>query len=195
MRFSLRWKILLVALLAPATLGVATLLTVNRNVTRHVDSSSIHETLAHSESVFESMLRTRSRELAGMAQVIVQDPRFFSLLMLDASQRDARFVSTVHEMAHDFSRIAQTDLFEVLDRRGRGLASVGSARSTKGSLDRLAARALKGRTVEAILVEPDAHYQVVLAPVKADGRIVGALVLGAAIDQGLAEELRSQMRC
>ena len=75
MRISLRWKILLLVVLTPATLGLATLFTVHRNVTDHVNSSSIHENLAHSVSVFESTLRTRSRELAGVAQVIAQDPR------------------------------------------------------------------------------------------------------------------------
>jgi signal transduction histidine kinase len=141
------------------------------------------------------MLRTRSRELLGMAQVIVQDPRFFSLLMLDTSQRDSRFVSTVTEMAHDFSRIAQTDLFEVLDRRGRVLASVSVAHSSKAARESLVGQALKGRNVEAILVEPNAHYQVVVTPVRADGRIVGALLLGATIGPSLARELRSQMHC
>jgi len=125
MRISLRWKILILAVLTPATLGLATLLTVKRNVTAHVNSSSIHESLEHSVAVFESMLRTRSRALVGGAQVIVQDPRFFSLLMLGPTQRDSRFVTTVGDMAHDFNQITQTDLFEVLDRQGRVLASVG----------------------------------------------------------------------
>ena len=63
MRNGLRWKILLLTVLTPATLGVATLFTVNRNVTAHVSSSSIHENLEHSVAVFESMLRTRLRPL------------------------------------------------------------------------------------------------------------------------------------
>src|SRR6266850_2008200 len=196
MRVSLRWKILLLVVLTPATLGLATLLTVHRNVTDHVNSSSIHENLAHSVSVFESTLRTRSRELGGVAQVIAQDPRFFSLLMLTPSQRDSRFKSTMTGMAHDFSRITETDLFEVMDRKGRMLASVGTVSSSKEARGDLVERALKSeQRLEAILIEPMSHYQVVLTPVVADHRIVGLLLLGTRIGPSLARELRSQMLC
>ncbi len=65
MRTSLRWKILVLVVLAPLVLGAAALLTVDRDVRRHVDRSSIHESLEHSVAVFESMLETRSRALAG----------------------------------------------------------------------------------------------------------------------------------
>jgi signal transduction histidine kinase len=195
MRISLRWKILLLAVLTPAMLGLATLLTVSRNVTAHVNSSSIHESLEHSVAVFESMLRTRSRALAGGAHVIAQDPRFFSLLMLGPAQRDSRFTATVRSMARDFNRITQTDLFEVVDRRGRVLASVGPASSSRPARESLTRAALRGQTLEGILVERDAHYQAALAPVFADGQIVGVLLLGVRIGPSLARELRSEMRC
>ena len=195
MRISLRWKILLLAVFTPATLGLATLLTVHRNVTEHVNSSSIHENLEHSVSVFEGMLRTRSNVLAGSAQVIAQDPRFFSLLLLASNQRDSRFVTTVRGVARDFSRITPSDIFEVVDRRGRMLASVGSASSSRAARDSLVKVALRGRAIESILIERDAHYQVVLAPVVADHQIVGVLLLGAQIGSELARELRAQMRC
>lgn len=195
MRFGLRGRILLLTVLTPLTLGVATLVLVQRNVREHVDASSIHESLAHSESVFESMLATRSRALGGGAQVIVQDPRFFSLLMLGATQRDYRFVATVRGMAHDFSRITETDVFEVYDRQGRVLASVGDTKTSKAARDSLVRLALRGRPVEGVLVEQDAHYQVALAPAFADGRIVGVLMLGTKIGDSLAKELRAMMRC
>ena len=83
---------MLFAVLTPATLGIATLFIVNRNVTAHVNASSVHESLDHSQAVFEAMLRARSRSLVGDAQVIAGDPRFFSLVMLDASQRDRRYL-------------------------------------------------------------------------------------------------------
>jgi signal transduction histidine kinase len=194
-RFSLRWKILLLAALAPATLGAATFVTVSHNVTEHVNSSSLHESLEHSVAVFESMLRTRSRELAGSARVIAQDPRFFSLLMLEPSQRDSRFVETVRGMARDFNRIARTELFEVLDRRGAVLASVGPASTTRESRETLVRATLRDGSRQGVLVTSDAQYQVALTPVVADGRVVGVLLLGSQIGKDLARELRSQMRC
>lgn len=195
MRFGLRGRILLVTVLTPALLGVVTYLTVRRNVLEHVDASSIHESLTHSQAVFESILATRSRALGGGAQVIAQDPRFFSLLMLEGAQRDSRFQATVRGMARDFSRITDADLFEVFDARGRVLASAGTLQSTRGARDAFIRRALHGDVVEGVLVQNGAHCQVAVAPVRADARVVGVLLLGARIGDDLARQLRSQMRC
>src|SRR5262245_32927479 len=129
MRISLRQKILFLALFTPVTLGLATLFTVSRNVNKHVQSSSIHESLEHTEAVFENMMRARSRALVGDGRVIARDPRFFSLLMLGKGQRDAHFIVTVQWMAKDFHRIVQTAVFEIYDRRGKLLVSVGEAKS------------------------------------------------------------------
>lgn len=192
---SLRWRILLLTALAPLLLGAAALLTVHHDVTEHVDDSSLHENLDHSVAVFEGMLATRSRALAGGAQVVAEDPRFFSLLMLGGSQQDSRFARTVRLMANDFNRITQTDVFEVLDRRGRVLASAGEARSTAAARDSFVREALHGRVARGVLVEDQAHYQLVATPVRGDGRVVGVLLLGANIGSDLANELRHQMRC
>ena len=133
MRLGLRWKILLLTVLTPVTLAVATLVMVNRDVAEHTDASSLHENLGYSAAVFEGMLATRLRALEGGAQVVAQDPRFFSLLMLGLSQRDARFDATVRGMAHDFNGITQADVFEVFDRRGRLVASVGDVPAADSS--------------------------------------------------------------
>jgi signal transduction histidine kinase len=195
MRIGLRWRTILLTARTPATLALAVLFTVDRNVKAHVDASSIHESLGHSAAVFESMLKTRSRALAGGAQIIARDPRFFSLLMLGQDQRDYRFLSTVRGMAQDFNHITQTDLFEVMDRRGRLLASVGSASSSRGARDEMVRRALQGESVEGVLVENEIHFQVALTPVYADRRVVGVLMLGAQIGSALANELRTEMLC
>jgi signal transduction histidine kinase len=195
MRIGLRWRTILLTALTPATLALAVLFTVDRNVRNHVDASSIHESLGHSAAVFESMLKTRSRALAGGAQIIARDPRFFSLLMLGQDQRDYRFLGTVRGMAQDFNHITQTDLFEVFDRRGRLLASVGAASSSREARDELMRVALRGQPVEGVLIEKGAHFQVALTPVYADHRVVGVLMLGAGIGSALAEELRTEMLC
>jgi signal transduction histidine kinase len=195
MRLGLRWKILLVTLLTPLTLGLATWRFVEKRVTAHVNSSSIHESLEHSQAVFESMLRTRGRELAGTARVIARDPRFFSLIMLRSSQRDTRFVATVRGMARDFQRINEADLFEVFDAEGARLASVGAMSTSRTARQALVRRALRGEEVTGILVDGNVHFQVAVLPVTADDRTVGALMIGSGIDRRLARQLRSQMRC
>lgn len=195
MRLGLRWKILLLTVLTPVTLTIAVLLMVNRDVAEHTDGSSVHENLGHSAAVFEGMLATRQRALQGGAQVVAQDPRFFSLLMLGLSQRDARFDATVRGMAHDFNRITQTDLFEVYDRHGRQLASVGGAHSTPEARRALLQRAQGGEPAAGVITAGGARYQAVAVPVRADRREVGTLLLGAEVGASLAQELRKQMHC
>lgn len=195
MRVSLRQKILLLALFTPATLGLATLFTVSRNVNQHVQSSSIHESLAHTEAVFENMMRARSRSLVGDGRVIVRDPRFFSFLMLGTNQRDATFIATMKGMARDFNRIVQTPIFEIYDRRGKLFVSVGESKSGLAFNDPPMRSALKGRTPQVVIAAEKTPYQAALVPVMGNGRVVGVLVLGEAISASLARDLRAQMHC
>jgi len=190
----LRGRILMITVLTPLTLGTAAYITVHRNVQQHVDSTSIHENLRHSASVFESMLAVRQRALVGGGQVIAQDPRFFSLVMLGPSQQDARFLTTVRGMARDFNKITRTDLFEVFDRNGKLLASVGERHSERIARESLVRAALQSRLAAGVLVENNDHYQAACTAVRADGRTVGALLLGVQIGDALANELRTQMR-
>src|SRR5215831_18784697 len=194
MRAGLRGRILMITVLTPLTLGTAAYITVHRNVQQHVNSTSIHENLQHSASVFESMLAVRQRALVGGGQVIAQDPRFFSLLMLGQSQRDARFMSTMRGIARDFNKITRTDLFEVYDRNGKLLASVGESRSLRLGREALVKSAIEGHLSAGVLAQDDEHFQAACTTVRADGRVVGALLLGAQIGDGLANELRTQMR-
>lgn len=195
MRFGLRWKILFLTVLTPVSLAAATLLIVHRDVAEHAEASSLHEDLSHSAAVFEGMLATRLRALEGSALVVARDPRFFSLLMLGLSQRDARFDATVRGMAQDFNHITRTDVFEVFDRHGRLLARAGEAKSSADARAPMVRRALAGDVATGVLAEGRVHYQAVAVPVRADGRLVGVLLLGSEIGQELATELRRQMHC
>jgi signal transduction histidine kinase len=194
MRLGLRGKILLITMVTPLLLGLAAYTTVNRSVRDHVDSSSIHESLDHSVRVFENMLAARGRALAGGAEVIARDPRFFSLLTLGMDQRDSRFVATVRGMAGDLNGITQAELFEVLDRRGRTLASVGSVHTSREARAALVREALAGHNAIGIVRIDSLQYQVSATTVRADGRVVGALLLGSEIGGQLARTLRGQMR-
>jgi signal transduction histidine kinase len=193
-RLPLRWKILLITVITPLSLGLAALVSVHRNVQHHVNSSSIHENLEHSVRVFEGMLAARGRALGGGAEVIARDPRFFSLLTLGPAQRDSRFTATVRGMARDFNGITRTEIFEVMNARGKRLASVGSVSSTPAASDSLVRLALKGRTAVSVMLQGGSQYQVSATPVRSDRRIVGVLLLGSEIGDRLARELRGQMR-
>ncbi|TMQ71031.1 MAG: hypothetical protein E6K80_06770, partial [Candidatus Eisenbacteria bacterium] len=189
MRLRLRWKLLALTALAPVLLALGTLWTVNRNVSGHLEDN-IHESLRRSARVFENMLSARSDALGVTAQVIVRDPRFFSVLTLPASSRDAQYRATVRAVGRDSHAITQSVLLEVLDRKGHLLASVGPASSSAATRTALVRRALEGEAASGMLVEKDTHFQATITPVVAGGQVVGALALGAEIGESLAAQLR-----
>jgi signal transduction histidine kinase len=188
-RLRLRWKLLAFTALAPVLLALGTLWSVNRNVSGHLQEN-IHESLRRSARVFENMLSARADALGVTAQVIVRDPRFFSVLTLPASPSDAQYRATVRGVARDFHAITQSDLMEVLDRSGRLLASVGRSSSSHANRQPLVRRALQGEPASGILVEDDGQFQATVTPVIAGGQVVGVLVLGAEIGEALATRLR-----
>ena len=213
MRSRLRWKILLFTVLLPALFTAGILWTVNRSVSDQIHSG-IQERLERSSLVFEHMLASRSRKLGVTAGVIVKDPRFFSILGVPVGPGDGQYRATVRGVAQDFAAIAETDLFEVLDRKGRLLASVGRHSSDERDRAAMVRVALTGRAVSAVFPAATANvkpgsgkgggasrtksprlsgtpHQVRLAPVSSGGRVVGVLVLGAEIGKSVAEELRS----
>ena len=194
MRLGLRWRTLGITLFAPVVLALATYLMVQRNVREHVDSTSLHESLEHSADMFEMMLAARARTLDDGARVIAQDPRFIALLTLGPAQRDARFEFTVNGIAQEFNRITKADLYEVFDRHGRLLASVGPASSQRSARVDPLAQALHGHPVTGVLAQGDAHFQIAVMPVRADRRIVGVLLLGNRIGTPLALALKEMMR-
>jgi signal transduction histidine kinase len=185
----LRGKILLATVLAPVVLALGTLWIVNRRVSEHVDTGIV-ESLRRSSSAFENLLEERSRTLSVAARVIVRDPRFFSVVAVPASYRDRDYRRTVAGVASDFDRITDADVFEVLDRRGRLLASVGRVASTPAARKHFVETALKGCDVSAILPEDGTHFQATAFPILAGGERVGVLLLGMEIGQSLARELR-----
>jgi signal transduction histidine kinase len=189
-RLGLRWKILILTVLAPVALAIGTLWTMNSTVSGH-QQDSIDESLRRSSSVFENMMSERARALEVAAAVIVRDPRFFSILTLPASPSDPQYRATVRGVAKDFHAITRSDLFEVLDRNGNLIASVGRGSSSAKSRSKRVLQALRGRAQTGILVEKQAHFQVTTVPVLAGGGVVGALLVGADIGGPLASRLRT----
>ena len=190
MRFPLRWRILLFTALPPLALTAATLWTVNSRLTEQV-RTSIHDNLERASRVFENVLDARGSKLAVAAQVIVRDPRFFSILAIGGSSEDLHYRTTVQRVARDFNVITNADLFEVVDRKGGLLASVGSATTRAAARQTIVGEALLGRQRAGILVDGDHHYQVTAMPVLFERRVQGVLLIGAGIAQPLARELRT----
>jgi signal transduction histidine kinase len=193
LKFPLRWKILVLTVVPLVILVVATLWTVNRNITRQVYANT-GEDLQRASALFENMLASRARSIAISGEVIVRDPRFFSVLTLPGTVKDSMFGATVHGVASDFNSITGSDLFVVYGRRGELIASAtrppGPVKLPPGLIN----RALHNREVTSLMVGLDGHYQISLTPVLAGGHVVGVLLLGSLIDRRLAEELRGLTR-
>jgi signal transduction histidine kinase len=189
MRLSLRWKIILITVSPILALASGALWMANQSLS-HQAQSTVHEDLRRASAVFEDMLAARTRELATSGQVIVQDPRFFSVLTLPGGH-DEQIRQTVTGVASSFHEITGTDLFEVLDARDRTLATVGVDAVSAPSRAALVQAALAGAPATGVLVDAERHYLVSVTPVMAGGRIVGALLLGDGIGRELASKLRA----
>ncbi|HEY6867685.1 MAG TPA: ATP-binding protein [Candidatus Eisenbacteria bacterium] len=199
LRFPLRWKILVLTVPPLVALVVTTLWIVNRNITRQVDANTRND-LLRASALFENMLATRAHSIATAGEVIVRDPRFFSVLTLPGSYRDPIFRSTVRSAAGDFSTITGSDLFEIYGRDGTWIASAARRTTPAGANAgprfpaSLVSGALRNHATTTLLVGRDGHYQISVTPVLAGGHVVGALLLGSRIDRQLAEELRGLTR-
>ena len=189
MRLSLRWKIILITVVPIVALASGALWTANHSLSRQVQGA-VHEDLRRASAVFEDMLAARTRELGTSGQVIVQDPRFFSVLTLPGGH-DEQIRQTVVGVASSFHQITATDLFEVLGTKNATLASVGAASVTADSRGALVREALAGTTAVGVLVDGDREYLATATPVTAGGRIVGALLLGDEIGRAMALKLRA----
>ena len=188
MRFPLRWRLLLLTGAAPAVLALGTYAYLSGVVTAQV-RRDVDDSLTRAALVFEKQFGERSEALGVAARVIVRDPRFFSAVALPGGAADPGARATVRGIALDFQRLTHADVFEVWDRRGRVLASIGASASSPGDRARLMQEAARGREFSGLLVDRQAHWQVALAPVTADGALVGALLVGSAIGPELAREL------
>ena len=193
MRIGLRWKIMFFTVLPLVTLAFAALWIVNRSTTRQVNQA-LHDDLDRASAVLENVLAESERSLVVTGLVIVQDPRFFSVLTIPGSYADPQVRSTIGGVARDFNALTQADLFEITDARGRLLASVGRDAAAPSGRERLVQEALNGRPVARVLAQPGGDHLVCVAPAFAGGRVVGALVLGTRIGGDLAERLRRLTR-
>jgi len=190
MRLGLRWRILLFTVPPLLSLTLASLWRVDHDVSGQIHRQ-VRDDLQRASAGFESMLRSRSAALAVEGGVIVRDPKFFSVVSLPVSWKDEQFRATVAGVAADFERITRADVFAVLDSRGHVLASVGRFALSPSSL---AATGRAGPSEAWAVAEGGVQLQVVSTPILADGRLVGLLVLGSAVDGALARELRELSR-
>ena len=193
MPLSLRSRILLITVIPIVALVFATLAMVNRSITVQV-RQGVHDDLIRASAVARNVLEGRARMLAVAGGIIARDPKFFSVLTIQGGDHDVELRNTVAGVARDFNLPGQTDLFEVMDGSGHLLASVGRGASDPAGRNALVGQALDGRLAAGLLAAGARHYQAQVVPVVVGGRLAGALLLGARIDDDLAAELKDLTR-
>jgi len=189
----LHWKILFATVLPLLALTSAVLWTVNQSITEQAERN-VREDLIRAASIFEDMMGARAEELAIAGQVIVQDPKFFSILTLPGSAADPEVRATAEGVAADFNAITHADLFVVFDAKGSVVAEASRDRLGVSLSRGLPAVPDDARPRSGILVDGGRHFQIAEIPVLAGPRRVGLLLLGAGIGQDLAERLRTLTR-
>jgi signal transduction histidine kinase len=192
-RFGLRLQILALTTLPLLALAGATLWLLDRGVAARSEQALAAD-LERASQVFEDMLRSSAGELEVSSGVIVRDPRFFSVLSLPHGRNDGGFRATVTSVAQDFLGVSRPDVFEVVDARGEVVASVGSIKPTEATRRDLMGSALSGGTERHAVAERGRHVLLVSRPVLADGRVVGAVMLGREVSGALASRLRELTR-
>ena len=189
LRPSLRWKILGLTAIPLLALAAATLWLVDRGVSSRTEEALAND-LRRAAGVFENMLAATAEELSVTGAVIVRDPRFFSVLALPHRRNDPEFRATLAGVAQDFHQLAQPDVFEIVDFRGELLTTVGRVRMQPAVRDAFIRAVLEGRTEKRAVAQKGMHVLLVATPVVADGRVIGALLLGREVSGGLAARLR-----
>lgn len=193
MRLRLRARILLFTTVPLALLAISTVAVVDRTVSRQVHDN-VQQDLLRATALFEDMLGERAEQMRTTSLVIVRDPRFFSALSLPGSHADPVFRNTVEGVARDFNAITHADLFEVLDAKGKHLASAGRDAAPAAARARLVEQALSRSQSSGVLVIGGREFQATATVVIAGAKVVGVLVLGSRVGQELAEKLRELTR-
>ena len=189
LRPGLRAKILALTALPLLALAAAALWMVDRGVSARSETA-VAADLQRAGDVFENMLMQDAQQLQITGAVIVRDPRFFSVLALPHGAHDAEFRATLAGVAQDFQRIAQPDVFEVVDHRQERVGSVGRLPLEDVVRQAAVAGVLEGRSESRMVTQQGTHVLLVGTPVVADGRVVGALLLGREVSGVMASRLR-----
>jgi signal transduction histidine kinase len=182
----LRTRFLLSMLVITAGLTTTSLLVVQHSVQSHV-RQGIVEDLQNSVVTFQNFQREREAMLTRSAELVAYLPITRAILTAPDS-------ATIQDASRDLWPIAGSDLFALTDRAGKVVA----LHTKSPGLTREAAQQYFQRSLNE---EDSSHwwfgghhlYQAFMQPVyfgsKAEGRVLGFLIVGYEIDDRLAQEI------
>ena len=185
-RLRLRTRFLLSMLVITAGLTTTSLLVVRHNVQNNV-RRDIVENLRDSVSTFQNFRELRETMLTHMVELQANLPITRALMT-------GTDPVTIQDASQDVWQIAPSDLFVLVDRSGKVVALHTRAPGfTREAAEKYFKQSLDEETPSHWWFDANHLYQAFIQPIyfgsKADGRVLGFLVEGYAIDDRLAREV------
>ena len=179
----LLWIVLFVAAITVATAGSAAIV-LERRATQELG-----EALERSARVFEAHRKERLRAHATKAHVVAEEPRLKAVVATEDVSPE-----TVYGVAIELRKAVQSDLFLMTDGAGILLADVADPKASgfDMSKDPIVAGALGEGEKAGLWTNEGKLYEVVARRLSFGTETVGVLVLGFALGDTLAEEVRLQ---
>lgn len=182
----MRTLLLLPLLLIPVLLTTASLLIVRRNMEQEL-RQGLADDLLHTSLTFRNLEQSRRGMLARDAILLADQPTLKALM----TTQDAR---TIENAGGEYARLSGSDLFALLSPAGTTIAAyegshAGALNGPKPAL----ATALRN-PLGAQYVDVDGRlYEIAAQPIyfgsSDTGNVLGYLVVGAAIDRTLAQQV------
>ncbi|MRG97707.1 PP2C family protein-serine/threonine phosphatase [Polyangium spumosum] len=179
----LLWIVLLIAAITVATAGSAAIVLERRA------REELGEALERSARVFEAHRGARLRAHADKAHVVAEEPRVKAVVATEDVSPE-----TVYGVAVELRKAVQSDLFLMTDGAGSLLADVADPKASgfDMSKDPIVSGALREGEASGLWTNEGKLYEVVARRLSFGTETVGVLVLGFALGDALAEEVRLQ---
>lgn len=182
----MRSLLLLPLLLIPVALTTASLLIVRGHIQQELRQGLVDDVL-HSSSTFRNLERSRGGMLALEAMLMADEPRLMALM----TTQDPL---TIENAGGEFARLSGSDLFALASPAGVSIALYEDGRSTGSAAPEPAiSEALRSPAGSPYIDVRGKLYEVAAQPIyigpRQDGRVLGYLVVGSAIDRSLAQQV------
>jgi sigma-B regulation protein RsbU (phosphoserine phosphatase) len=158
-------------------------------VLRRAARQGVAESLARTQRVFGEVQSYRRSLIRAEARVIAEEPRLKAVVATEDVSR-----ATFLGVARDLRKVIQSDLFIITDGAGRlrvDLANPGAADADMSQVPVVAA-ALRTGEGSGVWTDDQRAYQVEATRMNFGAEVVGIVIAGFALDDGVAEAVSQQ---
>ena len=158
-------------------------------VLRRAARQGVAESLARTQRVFGEVQSYRRSLIRAEARVIAEEPRLKAVVATEDVSR-----ATFLGVARDLRKVIQSDLFIITDGAGRlrvDLANPGAADADMSQVPVVAA-ALRTGEGSGVWTDDQRAYEVEATRMNFGAEVVGIVIAGFALDDGVAEAVSQQ---